>query len=333
MKRILSVFLVFALTLSLSGCFAFDDDRNGEYANLIHLLQVGNYEAAHAEIDRLAGITPAPVEAAPEADALSTPEVSEAPRPDWFSLIFGEWSRLYLDDEGKVETLTIREDGTAVLDGSEAQWVFDYYNESIHTAIFHLLVNGTEIGGFHCKYTESGDLEAYIKLEELDNESLYLYKPADYEIISVGLDNWQEYFEYRYEMHYQDDAFGDFSRCWYTTKLCLKPEYAARVSAYLTDDVFNNNVIPGGALEYSYDAGNAPFHMDTVTREYTIGEPTTERSDTYVVESYYNDEDTVYFQLATHNFGDYEIENETAYNFWHNCVPIRMDATLCLIAE
>ena len=77
----------------------------------------------------------------------------------------------------------------------------------------------------------------------------------------------------------------------------------------------------------------APFHMDTVTREYTIGEPTTERSDTYVIESYYNDTDTVYFQLATHNFGDYEIEDETAYNFWHNCVPIRMDATLCLIAE
>jgi len=337
MKRMVSLLLVLLLCLSLSACGLMDRAKYGRYYDLIGMLESGDYAGAHAEIDRIAGgpvVGESAAEPAPDApENPGTPEPSEEPRPDWFHLIYGDWNRLSSDDEGKVETVTLREDGTGLLDGSEVLWVLYSLNEANDTVCIDLFQDETQIGEFRCEYMEDGDLRAYVQLEASDNQTLYVYKPTHYEMISVTADNWQDYFEYRNEMHYQDNAFGEFDRCWYTTKLYLKPEYAGRTSAYLMDDVFDDNVIPNGAIEISYDYGDTPFHMNKETREYSFGEPSVEGSSTYITELSYNDTDGFHFYIAWHNFGEYELEDETAYDFRHNCVPIRLEMTLCLFAE
>ena len=243
----------------------------------------------------------------------------------------GEWKILKRDDVGKLETITIREDGTFLCDDRTLEWRYAYHHGN--NLQINLFDGESKVGYFELRLEEDGDITGSVTLDD-QNGKLRLYKPSHYEIINVTPDNWQDYFEIVQYMTYRENAFGEAESCFFRTEMQLKEIYRNRLSANLSDDVFDNNVIQNGALEFSYDNGECAASIDLANRTYTFGDFIAGESDTDTVEfGYKRDGRYLYAILETNNIGDWEIENGRLERVRKNFETIRLSLELCLMAE
>ena len=319
MKKWIALLLVAALCLSLCAC--------------------GNENAQDAKDDN-AG-TPA-LEAVP-AETAAAPALAETAAPaeaeplpanlsKYLPVLCGDWEIMYRDDVGLIEEIAFSEDGTLQVGSQNFTW--EYASDFGHEFSFNILNGSEEIGGFRLHKDQDACLELW--LDHVESEGpIFFYQPSCYEIVTITLDNWQEYFEIRQFDRFYEDAFGDAKNCEIYWMLCLKDEYHQRISDYVMNDVFDSNVIESGAVEVAFDIGTKSVSVDLANRSYTLGDDFNKIDTGTFVSKFTFDTDSEFSYAGIGNdfIFDQEIESGKTSDYKENFEITRIKLDLYLIAK
>lgn len=318
MKKLIALLLLAAMCLSLAACGK-DNPQNNKGEDNIPAMEAAPVETA---------AVPAPVEtvAPVETDPLPT-NLSK-----YMPILCGDWEIMYREDVGLIENIAFSEDGTLHVGSQSFIWEFssDYGDE----LAFNILDGNREIGGFRLRKDKDACLELW--LDHVESEGrIFFYQPSCYEIVTITLDNWQEYFEIRQFERFYEDAFGDAKNCEIYWELCLKDEYQKRASDYAMDDVFDLNVIETGAVEFSFDIGSKSISVDLPNRSYTLGDDFN-KTDTGTSMSQFRfdaDDEFSYAGIINDYIIDSEMESGRTNDYKENFEITRIKLDLYLIAK
>lgn len=243
MKKIISLLLVLALSLSLAACSG-GSAVDSAITEADKLLESGDYAGALAALeaaDEYSRLT-----AKINATRLAQLQAEKGS-------IIGSWINL----EGTTK-LTFAEDftGTTVSLTSGTEQSLDYEitaDGRIHiTYPGNLKLSMIQEEGINKLTTETGST---VYVSEADYE---LFAP---EIIELTMDNWAEYFELRECFNLYTNDFGEMQSFSIGYGLFLKEEYIDRLEN-ITDVSF----------EVEADRALYPVNVDEATGEYTLGE-------------------------------------------------------------
>ena len=267
----------------------------------------------------------------PAESSFEGSETSAEEEVPHLSKLCGEWCVLEREDLGKIASLTIREDKTAVCGDRFFTWAFHMQNgKNVWITLFD---GENEVGRFWLMLLDGNDIKGRIELNDADL-SAYLYKPSHYEFAEITLDNWQEYFEIVGYMTFRDNAFGEAESCFFRKELRLKEEYWGKYSAELMYDPFDKNVIEEGALEFFYVTGECPAEIDLENRTWAFGEFAAKEGSVEVTGFTYNSESGyIYAVLETDGILPSEIKEGLLTSVRGLFEMQRIRLTLCLIAE
>lgn len=267
---------------------------------------------------------PVPVATEVPAESEQLPAILSKYMP----ILCGDWEILYRDDLGLFENITFSEDGTLKVDNQTFTWEYAWDYDGV--CVFNILDGSTTVGGFRLHKEKDACLELW--LDHIESRGrIFFYQPSCYDIITITLDNWQEYFEIRQFERFYEDAFGDATSCEIYWKLCLKDEYLNRFSDYIMDDVFDHNVIDPGAVEVAYDVGTRSVSVDLKNRTYTLGDDfTKDRTDSSIVKFNFDADDESAYALIANS---YILDTGITHNYKENFEITQIKLDLYLIAE
>lgn len=312
MKRIFAFLLTLALCFSLSACATenkyaelekmLDEGRYGDAMTYILSLQAGNSSSVP-----LFGIVQ-------PGDGTYTDEDLDAdkePDAEVLALIdelMGEWV-IAKENEEHPQKFIFREDGTCTVDGKEMTWEREAISLSDYSYATFLSVWEGETERYRVTQPAKSDAgELSFTIGEVDGimtgYGSYRYIcPANYEVVELTMDNWQEYFEFTKEPYHSTNAFGDVTGMGVTYYFTLKEEYFNRLSKHM----------PGNAdveLRYATQRCHARINSDGIT--YSVGDWIYEPS--YETEVYslrdYADDSTAYFG-AEISYGSLYMSSDT----------------------
>lgn len=192
----------------------------------------------------------------------------------------GEWKVLNIKDEGVLESVIITEDGNINVDGSNFK--LKLQSEYEDGAVFEVIDGEAVAGEIHFNMEDNGDMGLYMM--GITDTELSLYKPDNYEVITVTPDNVYEYFEFRDYWEESRNAFGELVSVRIDTSLVLKEEYYSRLSRQLMDGLFEETVVENGAIEWLYKRSGLDVVVNLEEKTYTFEnfESGTEDTDTEV---------------------------------------------------
>lgn len=253
MKKTISLLLVLALSLPLCAC--------------------GSNESAET-------VAPVPLATV----AVLMPPTQPTVELDEMNLenLCGEWKVLRREDVDKLESITIYEDGTLLIDDRTFAWKYIDDNSGMITlSVF----NGEEKTGTVQMWEEdNGDIVLYYYPGDKWAENIVFYKPSHYEIISINMENVYEYFEFRDVWKESRDAFGELTYVEIVTYFVPKEPYYSRISEQLMDDGSDQNVIENGAIEWYYERSGLDVVVNLEEKTYTFEnfKSGTDDTETYV---------------------------------------------------
>lgn len=261
MKRAIALLLVCTLCLGMTAC------SFGKYSELTKLLDNGDYDTAIAYIEGL--------KAADSGELLlDTGEADSSgdgvPDTALLQSFIGDWENAYEDSEGP-KKLSIKEDGTCTLDGISTTWSLD---ESMYTISdsddVYLKIAKDESSGYRLKMKTNGKGETALSggTYETNSSGMMTYtvagityiNPANYEIVEVTTENWQEYFELTEETAHETNAFGEIDSFHTTYRFSLKQKYYDMLGEYIKGS---------GAVETKYTPAIYTFKIDIENKTYT----------------------------------------------------------------
>ena len=255
MKKIIPLALVLLLCLTLCAC-----DNNEK-----------EIEAATAPAATLAILE--------EVTAVTDPEELDETA---LKQLCGEWKTLMREDVDRIESITIYEDGTLLIDDSTFAWKYMDDNSGMITlSVF----NGEEkTGTVHMWAEDNGDIVLYYYPGDEWAENIVFYKPSHYEVISINKENVFDYFEFRDTWAESRNAFGELTSVTIVTYFVPKEPYYSRISEQLMDDGSDQNVIENGAIEWNFLRSGLDVVVNLEDQTYTFEnfEAGTEDTKTYV---------------------------------------------------
>ncbi len=262
MKRIVAILLAGILCVSMTAC-----GGNGDYDELIQMLEDGDYSAAIDYIEDLQGNSLGDLIVDGEIDKDNPDEFTTA-QQELLQALYDEYICIK-EMEGYPKTVTFRNDGTCSIDGKELAWGKSNY------AFMYGLLSLDIIDGDKRSYTadisqsDNGELAFRLyKLEREDNSASAImggptYVSANnYDTVVITMDNWQEYFQWSEETSYSTNGFGELSSMSTYYRLSLKQEYFDRLSQYVTHT---------GTAEISYTSRTYQVTVDRQNNTYTMG--------------------------------------------------------------
>ena len=216
MKRVITLLLAGALSLSLCACGAGVPEK---YQDVIDNLENGNYQGA---IDLIETIEQQDLATSPTAQAL-TPE-----QTTWKTDAVGTWSP---DQEASQEGHTgivIKDDGTCTVDGKAYAWkVGEAGKTNVRIEmrdgakkICYLQIAVSVDYGY-----KRATLFTYMDEQSAQSAKGSYYRDEDYTVVEITNDNWQEYFELKEVLSTKKNAFDEIDQFCGTTYFRLKDSY------------------------------------------------------------------------------------------------------------
>jgi len=194
----------------------------------------------------------------------------------------GEWKVLRREDVDKLESITIYEDGTLLIDDRTFTW--KYIDDNSGMITLSVFDDEEKTGAVQMWAEDNGDIVLYYYLGDNWAENIVFYKPSHYEIISINMENVYEYFEFRDVWKESRDAFGELTYVEIVTYLVPKEPYYSRMSEWLMDDGSDQNVIENGAIEWNFLRSGLDVVVNVEEKTYTFEnfKSGTEDTETYV---------------------------------------------------
>ena len=144
-------------------------------------------------------------------------------------------------------------------------------------------INGENFLPYECKYTNVND---YITLVFIDDSGEWgmafdltndecgvdsgnpsvnsgLYERGIYTVVTLTPENFMQYFEFKYDVDWNENAFGEAQNFWWSIDLILKDEYADKLYENWADRV---------SVELNYSLNHAYCKADLTNKIYTIGD-------------------------------------------------------------
>ena len=170
--------------------------------------------------------------------------------------------------------IVLREDKTCTLDGEEYTWEFSYTNGSR----FGVNVTAGTTVKYELDFSDYNNREWAILIYDGNDRGVYI-NPQHYDVVEITPENWQEYFEIRYDLYWEEDAFGKVTRlrgCNYF--FALKDEYLPRLSTVVTgDDLLTKNAVE---LSFTHGWQKCDVNLEKKTCTPIDGEFTVNGTDT-----------------------------------------------------
>ncbi len=275
-KQIIAVAIVIILVcLCLSMC-----GRGGaksEHAQLLAMLEKGEYQSAHYYIDSL------------KAQAIQEGKTEEEKESN-LPMLYGEWTLTSTyETEKQIEKVSFNEDGTCKIGEESLKWrMRDEYETTVNIDI-----SEGENVNYRASLNVGGKepvLDMNLVKEDGNGVGIGNYRNlALYEEIEITKENWDQYFELVEEGKFSDNAFGEFESFTYYQYLSLKSEYVDRISSSLSKL----------AMELDFTYGNKGCKLDKANKSYTL-------TDSYDVSDYD-------YESSIHEFSYGEYEDELYY--------------------
>lgn len=244
-KCVVVLLLVVLICASLMAC----GKSNSEHADLINMLEKGEYERAHYYIDDLKRKA---------EEKLSEDEKKESLLP----ILYGEWATPSSEVDDAYKVVSFNEDSTCTIGNDTLKWRVstesnDYLSGKISEGetikySFDLSVNTS---------TKETSLTLYSVKD--DNSNQYLgnyYNLSFYDAIEISADNWSDYFEIKEEGKFNENAFGEVNDFALYQEIVLKEEYQEKFSTNLSNLV----------MEIGYTYGNKGCEVDMTNKTYKL---------------------------------------------------------------
>lgn len=270
MKKVIGFILMFALCLGLCGC---------DLSNFLSLL-----DQEKEPVQQVVPVQPAAPAPEDDGPAMEWPEPTENEQTGTdaarMELLTGQW--LLTDTvQGIPGQMAFREDKTCMLDGEEYTWDFSYTNG--RNFGINILEGSTVV--HELAFTAYNSRE-WVILLYTDNDRGEYINPGHYDVVEITPENWQEYFEIRYDLYWEEDAFGEVTQlrgCNYF--FALKEEYLPRLSTAVT----GGNRLTKNAVELSFAHGWQKCEVNLQEKTCTLleGEYTVNGTDTDVDNLYH----------------------------------------------
>lgn len=218
MKRIITLFLVAALSLSLCACGASVPKK---YQDVIDNLENGNYQAAIDLIETMEQQDLATAATAPE-NALTPEQIA------WKTDAVGTWSPNQEASQEGHTGIVIKNDGTCTVDGKAYTWKV---GEAGKTNVRIEICEGAK-KICYLQIAVSVDygykravLFTYVDEHSAQSAKGCYYRDEDYTVVEITNDNWQEYFELKEVLTTKKNAFDEIDQFSGTTYFRLKESY------------------------------------------------------------------------------------------------------------
>lgn len=255
----------------------------------------------------------------------------------WAEVLLGQWEVYHREDVGKIDFLTLNEDGTAQIGERAVSWEYDGNRRISSDKVYILVLDGENTLYEMTVWKENNDLHGQLK--DPEDDYIILYKPDFYEILTITLDNIYDYFEMFITWEEERNGFDELEMVDTWQDFVLKEPYASRLS-YVNDDSWGYSVVDRGAIEWRYQYGsfNVLLNPDgTVILENCVSEGEAKdicKGNGSSVQAYYH-----FFVPSTKDWyypgADLDVEQWRAYNEhgYFNFEVVRVQLTLYLIPD
>ena len=283
MKKVLSLILAFLLCLSLCACG--EGNINDNEPTLGQTLSPPD-EFTEPPVD----VTDPFVDAPSEPSNGST-ESDKLP-------VIGETKLMSMrerDDRPRI--IEIHENNTCTVDEKAYQWKVKPDSQLIVGDYVAILEGDTEL--YRIEFAKEPGI-TWVKSGE--DEYIYLDLSV-YEKVELTVENLDTYFEYKEEVHWNKNAFGELQGVNIDYRYDLKEEYLSRL--YNNDGSqpwYNQDMV---AIEYQYTYNWVTYSVDVQQKTYTIEDIYNSQVKTYITETCQARE---YFRLY---IGDVDFSQES----------------------
>ncbi len=286
MKKAILLVLVLIACLTLVAC---GKDGYGKYSDLIQYIEDGDRQGAHQELDRLL-----PDEESDNqndnqssgssgnnnssgndgsSDSSGNSGSSNQDQPDYsgtLQILCGEWHPNQEMNEAYRSAAVFEQDYTCTIAGESLTWKFveQIEDKSKNTTVTVIDISNETRLRFRCQlYQKDGayrmDLGVWKEGESYPYTHFrdYFLRGADYQVVTLTMDNWSSYFEDFYEICFNKNAFGEVESANILQWLLSKKEYQI------------NGDLSSVAVAYEYDNRiYQKYTADPGTGEFALGE-------------------------------------------------------------
>lgn len=255
MKRVITLLLVAALSLSLCACSLLPNNKYQKYETIIDNLENGNYDTAIGLIENMA-------QQSGEADG-ETDSTEPALTPEqiaWQAKVVGTWTPSENAAKEGHTGFVIKDDGSCTVDGKACTWTIGNANETGaridvrdgQKMAYELHISVHEDYGY-----KQASMNIYMDEYSIQSTMGTYYRNEDYTEVEITNDNWQDYFEVKEVIKLQENSFGEVDEFWGYTYFRLKD----------TCGVINSN-LSSVAMEYSSVSTCQDITVDLTNKTY-----------------------------------------------------------------
>lgn len=330
MKRVITLLLVAAMSLSLCACVQTDpgSELYKKYETIIDNLENGHYANAIDLIENMAqqdGPTPNTNAATQPTKPTLTPE-----QVAWQTDAVGTWiPDEYAEKDGHTG-FTVNADGTCTVDGKDYTWEIGYATETNtqitvldgETKVYMLSLSVNSDYGY-----KRASLYTYTDGNNGQSTNGTYYCNEDYTVVEITNDNWQDYFEIKEVVSVGKNAFGEIDQFRSDTSFRLKDTYG----------VVNASLSSGGVeYQYVFTCQDVTVDLENMTYELEGDVRNTSEHNNTTEPRYSSDANDVrYYGVSISGFTANELDKDLTDTVWRptDIEILRVQATLYLVKQ
>lgn len=200
-------------------------------------------------------------------------EGSFTPDANWelMQYFYGDWQRVEASPIWNIETVSIRKDGTCMVNDQEYQLTF-CKDSTEDRVVFHAHRDGKTEFLFHVtkaynnpNYDVVMGFGYYYDHDAVQFMQDIYWNPAQVQEVQITPDNWQEYFEVKDTVVVNKNAFGEITSTKILQQLILKEAY--RLSVIAEQDLVIELAQTPVTATAQVDLDNLTFSLGEVLRE------------------------------------------------------------------
>ena len=224
MKRVITLLLVAALSVSLCACGLLPNAQSKKYEKyqtIIDSLENGNYDNAIGIIENMAQQE----SGSADSETDSTKPTLTPEQIAWQTDAVGTWT----PDESATKDghtgFVIMSDGICTVDGQKYSWTIG--NASKTSARIDVQDGQKMVYELHISVNEDygykrASMNARLDEQSWQSTSGAYYRNEDYTIVEITNDNWQDYFEVKEVIKLKENSFGEVDEFWGYTYFRMK---------------------------------------------------------------------------------------------------------------
>ena len=198
------------------------------------------------------------------------------------------------DDRPK--TIELHENNTCTIDENTYQWRVEPDSQLIVGYYVAILEGDSEL--YRVKFSTAPGVTWVATGED---EYIYLDLSV-YEKVELTVENWDTYFDYKEELHWNNNAFGEFQSINIAYRYDLKEEYFSRLYNNGGMSWDNQDMV---AIEFQYTYNWVTYSVDVQQKTYTIEDISSSNVKTYITET---SQGTGYFRMY---FGNFDMQKQS----------------------